>query len=99
MQSRDPATGIERDTVGEFPPFLPSDPHPARDLLLSLTGANGAGLVSYCTEAGAFASLGTSVAICGPGSILQAHKPDEFVEIQQLEACLHVLDRLAARLI
>ena len=98
MQAADPSTGITRTTVGEFPPFLPGDPNPARDLLLSLTGANSAGLVSYCTEAGAFAGIGVSAVICGPGSINQAHKPDEFVTITQLKECLNLLDRLAKRL-
>ena len=98
MKSVDPEAGIERIVVGEFPPFLPSDPNPARDLLLSLTGSNTAGLVSYCTEAGAFAGIGVSSVICGPGSILQAHKPDEFVEISQLENCVALLERLVARL-
>ena len=98
MKAVDVDAGIERIVVGEFPPFLPSDPNPARDLLLSLTGSNAAGLVSYCTEAGAFAGIGVSSVICGPGSILQAHKPDEFVEIAQLARCVALLERLAARL-
>ncbi len=98
MQRNAPDTGFELVTVGEFPAFLATDPNPARDLLLSLTGANEAGLVSYCTEAGAFADLGLSAVICGPGSILQAHKPDEYVEIAQLEACLALQGKLAQRL-
>ena len=98
MKAGDHDAGVEFITMGEFPPFLPADPNPARDLLLSLTGANSAGLVSYCTEAGAFAGNGISAVICGPGSILQAHKPDEFVEIAQLQACLDLLDKLAKRL-
>lgn len=98
MKAGHPEAGIEFTTVGEFPPFLPADPNPARDLLLSLTGSNAAGLVSYCTEAGAFAANGISAVICGPGSILQAHKPDEYVEISQLQDCLTLLARLARRL-
>ena len=41
---------------------------------------------------------GISSVICGPGSIFQAHKPDEYVEIAQLQACLDLLGRLARRL-
>jgi acetylornithine deacetylase len=98
MKAMDPNSGIDFVTIGEFPAFLPSNPNPARDLLLSLTGANSAGLVSYCTEAGAFSDIGVSAVICGPGSILQAHKPDEYIAVAQLQACLDLLGRLARRL-
>jgi acetylornithine deacetylase len=63
---------------------------------MELTGANGADLVPFGTEAGIFQDLGMSVVVCGPGSIAQAHKPDEFVGIDQVELCLkmlHVLSR------
>lgn len=95
LQRDDPDAKITIEEVGTFPPFLPVEPNPARDLLLGLTGENAAGLVSYCTEAGAFTDLGVTAAICGPGSILQAHKPDEYVERAQLARCLEVLSRLA----
>ena len=97
MQSVAPETGIRIEEVGTFPPFLPVEPNPARDLMLSLTGENSAGLVSYCTEAGAFASLGLTAAICGPGSILQAHKPDEYIYRSELVRCLEVLEKLASK--
>ena len=47
------------------------------------------------TEAGLFQELGLDAVVCGPGSIDQAHKPDEFVAIDQLAACLTMLGRLA----
>ena len=43
--------------------------------------------VNYGTEAGLFAQSGFSSVICGPGSIEQAHQPNEFVELQQLSLC------------
>lgn len=93
-----PGAAIKIERPGAAPPFRPTVANPARDLLLSLTGQNDAGLVSYSTEAGCFARLGLSAAICGPGSILQAHRPDEYVERDQIARCLSLLDRLADRM-
>ena len=52
------------------------------------------GGVSYGTEAGLFADLGIPTVVCGPGSIDQAHRPDEYVSIKQLEQCLAFLEQL-----
>ena len=99
MRARHPGADITMTCTGESPPFLARAENPARDLLLRLTGHNDAGLVSYCTEAGVWCELdGLSAAICGPGSILQAHKPDEYVTPEQLEACSALLRRLAREL-
>jgi len=43
--------------------------------------------------------MGMDVIVCGPGSIAQAHKPDEFVSLDQLDACLGMLDRLGQKLV
>ncbi len=59
-------------------------------------GDNSENVVSYGTDGGVFQAAGFSVAICGPGSIDQAHKPDEFIEISQIEACEKFIDRLIA---
>ena len=64
-----------------------------------LVGSNGAGKISFGTEGGLFNEhLGVPVIVCGPGDIAQAHKPDEFVSVAQLDACLRFLDRLSAEL-
>lgn len=52
------------------------------------------GAVSFGTEAGFFQQAAISAVVIGPGSIAQAHKPDEFVGIDQLGACLRLLERL-----
>ncbi|RZW07256.1 MAG: M20/M25/M40 family metallo-hydrolase, partial [Rhodobacteraceae bacterium] len=83
---------------GEVVGLEPMPENAARDLVAELTGANGADLVSFGTEAGLFQSLGTNVVVCGPGSITEAHKPDEFLAVEQLEQCCEMLDRLAARI-
>ena len=98
MRRVDPNANIVTDVIGEVTGLEPMDQNAARDLVAALTGANGADLVSFGTEAGLFQQLGMSAVICGPGSIAQAHKPDEFIEIDQLEQCLHMLSKLAEQL-
>ena len=74
----------------------PEEDSPAEALVRLLTGANRATVVSYGTEGGLFQRAGLSTVICGPGSIDQAHQPDEFIEISQVEACEAMLRRLIA---
>ena len=63
---------------------------------LSLAAANGTSSVAYGTEGGRFSeTLGVPTIICGPGSIGDAHKPDEYIERSQLDACDAFLGRLA----
>ena len=65
----------------------------------SLTGANGTIKVAFGTEGGLFdARLGIPTVICGPGSMAQGHKPDEFVSIEQMDRCEAMLSALVARL-
>lgn len=98
MRAVYPAADIVTETVAEVLGLARARENPARDLVMDLTGANGAGLVPFGTEAGLFQDMGIPSVICGPGSIAQAHKPDEYLEIDQLEACLKFLDRLGERL-
>ena len=55
------------------------------------------GTVSYCTDAGILSAAGYDAVVLGPGSILQAHKADEYVEVEQLEQAVMIYDRLARR--
>jgi len=68
---------------------------PAATLALRLGRSNRTIAVSYATEAGHFQRAGLPTVVCGPGSIDQAHKPDEFLSTDQLEQCLGFLGRLA----
>jgi len=78
-------------------PALSPEPGGAAELLCKrLTGKNATHGVSYCTEAGQFQRAGLSTIIVGPGSIDQAHKPDEFIEVSQLDACRSFLQALNA---
>ena len=56
------------------------------------------GVVSFGTEAGLYQEFGMSTVVCGPGSIEQAHKPDEYIEILELNHCLNMLEKLVDHL-
>ena len=98
MQAVAPEAEIRVEVMGEVQGLEPMEENAARDLVATLTGANGAGTVPFGTEAGLFQSMGMSAVVCGPGSINQAHKPDEYVEVSQLAACDAMLTKLAGRL-
>ena len=98
MRKVDPAARITTEIVGEVAGLAPATVNEARDILMALTGSNTSGVVPFGTEAGIFSALGMAVAVCGPGSIEQAHKPDEFLALDQLQKCLSMLDGLGARL-
>jgi acetylornithine deacetylase len=68
----------------------------AATLALRLARANSTVAVSFATEAGHFQAAGVSTVVCGPGSIVQAHKPDEYVEAEQMAQCQGFLQRLCA---
>ncbi len=98
MKAVHSAATITQQAVAEVAGLEPMDKNAARDLVAELTGANGTGVVSFATEAGLFQQLGVQAIVCGPGSITQAHKADEYVEIEQLELCCRMLDRLGRRM-
>jgi len=70
------------------------DQSPALRLACAASGSNRSHSVAYGTEAGLFQQAGIPSVICGPGSISQAHKPDEFVALDQLYECAAFLRRL-----
>jgi acetylornithine deacetylase len=70
---------------------------PAIRLARELTGANQVEAVAYGTEAGHFQNYGIPAVICGPGSIEQAHRPDEFCALSELEACETFLRKVIAK--
>jgi acetylornithine deacetylase len=93
-----PDASIDTEVVGEVDGLVPTLENEARQIVAELTGANNTGLVPFGTEAGIFQNLGMDVVICGPGSIQQAHKADEYVAIEQLEQCHNMLEKLAEKL-
>ena len=99
MRAVSPDADVVTEVIGEVDGLEVMEVNAARDLLMELTGANGADVVPFGTEAGIFQGLGMDVVVCGPGSIEQAHKPDEYVSLDQMAQCLDLLHRLAARLV
>lgn len=71
---------------------------PAVRLAADLLGGSAAGAASFGTEAGLYQAADIPAVVCGPGDIEVAHRPDEHISIEQLESCLHFLDRLVRKL-
>ena len=91
-------TGFTWTQQSEFPGLGTADDAPVADLARALSGSNRSGKVAFGTEAGLFEAAGIPTVVCGPGSIDQAHKPDEFIAIDQVAACEAFLVRLTERL-
>ena len=89
---------IETTALKSVPAFVAGSASEAVALALKLTGTEQTRAVSYTTEAGLFEQAGFPSVICGPGDIAQAHAADEFVSIEQLDACMAFLAGLAKEL-
>lgn len=86
---------IATEKLASVPGLAPESPSPAAELVHRLTGRNSTTTVSYASEGGQFQEAGISTVICGPGSILQAHQPNEHIDLAQIEECSVFIDRLA----
>jgi acetylornithine deacetylase len=93
-----PEAGIEVEAGWVVPACAPEPGGAAETLARRLTGDNAPRAVSYGTEAGQFQEGGYSAVVCGPGSIEQAHQPDEYIDIAQLEQGEAFVRRLIADL-
>ena len=98
MRAVHPQATIETEVIAEVIGLEPMAKSEACELVAELTGSNTREVVSFGTEAGLFQTRGISTVICGPGSIGQAHKADEFVAVEQLGQCLEMIQRLVAKL-
>ena len=83
---------IKKEIIGEVTGFDRVEKSEACELVSSLTGDNSREVVSFGTEAGLFQEIGISTVVCGPGSIEQAHKIDEFIILDELKKCLNLLE-------
>ncbi|KFC75354.1 Acetylornithine deacetylase (ArgE) [Bosea sp. LC85] len=86
MKAIAPETGIEMEITSFTPALGPEQHGEAEALSRRLTGDNGSHVVAYGTEGGLFQAAGWSTVVCGPGDIAQAHQPDEFITVAQLDA-------------
>ncbi len=94
MQARAPETGIELMQEESVPAMTDNDSAELQQLIASLVDDDKRHKVAYATEGGQFTNAGIPTIICGPGSIEQAHKADEYVEISEIERCDTFLQRL-----
>jgi acetylornithine deacetylase len=95
LRARSPDAGVKCDMRSITPPLAPEIDGAAEQLARLLAGDNGPGrVVSYAAEAGQFQGAGFSTVICGPGSIDQAHQPDEYVDVVQMERGAQFMGRL-----
>ena len=98
-----PEAAITIDRLWDYPGLGTPSSAPVVQFVKSLTGANGTMKVAFGTEGGLFSTrLGIPTVICGPGSMAQGHKPDEWVSVEQITRCdamlAALLDRLEAGL-
>ncbi|MBT2321944.1 acetylornithine deacetylase [Variovorax paradoxus] len=96
MKKVAPEAGFSFDTICEIPSFLTSADDPVTRLAQRLANESRTTLVAFGTEAGIFKKAGIPTVVCGPGSINQAHQPDEYVTLEQLARCEQFLRGLAA---
>jgi acetylornithine deacetylase len=89
---------IETVTEVEVPGLKPESGSAAETLALKLAHSNRTITVPYASEAGQFQLANVPTVVCGPGSIDQAHQPDEYIDVAQIEVCIAFMRRLATEL-
>lgn len=94
-----PEAAIEVDIINTYPGLDTPVTSQAVAFVKSLIGANGTMKVAFGTEGGLFSrDVGIPTVVCGPGSMAQGHKPDEFVSLEQMRRCDDMLEKLLQRL-
>jgi acetylornithine deacetylase len=94
MQALSPDAGIEWQELMSYPGLGGAGTATIEKLCARLTGTEAPVKLAFGTEAGHFAARGIPAVVCGPGDIGVAHKPDEYVELEQLERCARFLRQL-----
>ena len=99
MHSFSKSPKVSTESLVEVPGLQPQSNKQLENLLGELTGSNSdPEAISFGTEGGLFQKENFATLICGPGSILQAHKPNEYIELSQLKACEQFMERLLVHL-
>lgn len=98
MRDIAPETNIQIIQLAQAPAFRHEPDSAAVKLVQSLTNDSTFSVVPFAAEAGQFQQAGFSTVICGPGSIDQAHKPDEFISLEQLDRGVEFMRKLIHRL-
>jgi acetylornithine deacetylase len=94
MRTIDPDSGIDLVWAGQTIGLAASESDAIVQWVKRLSGNSTVGKVSYGTEAGLFQKMGMPAVLCGPGDIAQAHRPNEFVALDQLAQCEAFMDRI-----
>ncbi|MGH6958567.1 MAG: acetylornithine deacetylase [Caulobacteraceae bacterium] len=95
IKEKAPEGGVAIETLADVPPLRSEPGGEAEALARSLAGDNGpARAASFASEAGQFQAAGLPAVLCGPGSIDQAHQPDEYIDIAQIERGAAFMGRL-----
>jgi acetylornithine deacetylase len=87
MRAEHGDAGLTISKIAAAPSLDVAEQEAITQLVRALTADRGLNKVAYGTEAGLFQRAGIPAVVCGPGDIQQAHKPDEYVELEQLAAC------------
>ena len=99
LRAQFPEANIEIETTGSYPALATGPDAEVVSFVKSLTGLNATIKVAFGTEGGLFSTrLDIPTVVCGPGSMAQGHRPDEFVHADQLAQCDAMLDALLERL-
>jgi acetylornithine deacetylase len=88
-----PECGVIVDKRADAPPLQLQRDSAAEAFMRALTGDNQVRVAAFATEAGQFQKAGFPAVICGPGSVEQAHQPNEFVAVSEIEKGLAVFAR------
>ncbi|CAK15441.1 acetylornithine deacetylase [Pseudomonas entomophila] len=94
MRAVSAASDIRLQPLSAYPGLATPADSEAAQLVALLSGSSEFGTVAFGTEGGLFEQAGIPTVVCGPGSMNQGHKPDEFVSAEQLQGCDAMLLRL-----
>lgn len=94
MQGKAPESDITFQPLGAYPGLLTDPQGDFARWLAQWSGSETFSTVAFGTEGGLFDEIGIATLVCGPGSMEQGHKADEFVAIEQLERCMQMLGNL-----
>jgi acetylornithine deacetylase len=97
MRANHAESGFSWQELSSIPGLATREDAEIVELAKALSGSNATGKVAFATEAGLFHEIDIPTIICGPGSIDQAHKPDEFVSLDQIALCEAFMRRLMDR--
>ncbi|MFC6298022.1 acetylornithine deacetylase [Pseudomonas sp. CCM 7893] len=94
MQAVSEQSAIRFTELSAYPGLVTDERSQAAELIAAFSGSREFGTVAFGTEGGLFDAVGIPTVVCGPGSMDQGHKPDEFVSVTQLDRCDEMLRRM-----